>query len=284
MNLLPLMLLAVMPARAQAPWQISASSVATFAAESVVVYRGVPPALRADKDSSSTNDIVVVDVTEKDGAWSWTLLPLSTGTVSFSARYKGAGGQSVASPPVSFKIVEAALPDNADVADIKEPLRARPALWPFFLAAALLWAAWYAWKRWKARAAPSGRDVSVIAVPPETVASRAISELRASGLWESDQAAYYLRLTDILRSYLEARYGEPVTAMTSAEVERVVKARAQDLQIGGSVRELLARADLVKFAKAKPAPDEGPRDADLALSVVAATTPRDYGSKEEPAR
>jgi hypothetical protein len=276
-----LLLMSALPARAQTPWQISSSSVATLAAESVVVYRGVPPALRADKDSSSTNDIVVVDVSEKDGLWSWTLLPLSTGAVSFSAKYKGADGQSVASPSVSFKVVEAALPDNADIADIREPLRARPALWPFFLALALLAAAWYAWKRWKARVAPSGRNVSVIALPPEAVATRAISELRASGLWENDQAAYYLRLTDILRAYLEARYGEPVTAMTSAEVERVVKARAQDLQIGGSVRELLTRADLVKFAKAKPSPDEGPRDADLALSVVAATTPREYGAKEE---
>jgi len=274
-------MLSVTPARAQGEWQISASSVATFAAEAVVVYRGVPPALRADKDSSSTNDIVVVKIEENDGLSTWTLLPLSTGTVSFSAKYKGAGGQLVAAPSVSFKVVEAALPDNADIADIKGPLHARPALWPWLLAAALLLAAWYAWKRWKARASAVPAQSAVPAVPPETVAARAISELRVSGLWENDQAAYYLRLTDILRAYLEARYGEPVTAMTSAEVERVVKFRAQDLQIGGNVRELLSRADLVKFAKAKSAPEEGPRDADLALNVIEATTPRDYASKGE---
>ena len=106
-------------------------------------------------------------------------------------------------------------------------------------------------------------------------------DLRASGLWETDQAGYYLRLTGILRAYLEARYDEPVTAMTSVEVERLVKARAQNLQIGGGVRELLTRADLVKFAKGKPGPEEGPRDADLALSLIKATTPRDFTVKEK---
>ena len=129
--------------------------------------------------------------------------------------------------------------------------------------------------RWQARRrAPDGTPLSVTPVlPPEEVAARAISKLRASGLWENDQAAYYLRLTEILRAYLEARYGEPVTAMTSAEVSRLVKARAQDLQIGGRVRELLTRADLVKFAKAKPGPEEGSHDADLALDLIKATTP-----------
>ena len=117
------------------------------------------------------------------------------------------------------------------------------------------------------------------APPPEEVAAQAISALRASGLWEKDQAAYYLRLTGILRAYLEARYGEPVTAMTSVEVERLVKARAQNLQIGGEVRELLTRADLVKFAKARPGVEEGPRDADLALGLIKATTPRNYSTE-----
>ena len=55
----------------------------------------------------------------------------------------------------------------------------------------------------------------------------------------------------------------------------------QALQLGGDVRELLSRADLVKFAKAKPAPDEGSRDADLALGLIRATTPREYPPAEK---
>lgn len=264
-------------------WQVSASSVAVLAAESVVVYRGAPAGLKADAAGSTTADVVVVDAAEKDGAWSWTLLPLSTGALSFVARFVSPDGGAVAAPPAVFSVTVAKLPDDADISDIKAPIKARPALWPWLLAAALAWAAWRGWKRWKARRrAPDGTPLDAApALPPEEAAARAIAELRASGLWESDQAAYYLRLTDILRAYLEARYGKPVTAMTSVEVERLVKARAQDLRIGGSVRELLTRADLVKFAKAKPGPEEGPRDADLALDVIQATTPKVYAAKEK---
>lgn len=282
--LLPLMPFAAVPAFAQQPqWQVSASSVAVVAAESVVVYRGAPGGLTADAVGSSTHDIVVVNAVEKDGLWSWTLLPLSTGTLSFIANFKSPDGRSVTAPPATFAVTVAPLPDDEDISDIKGPLKARPALWPWLLAAALAWGAWLAWKRWRSRrVAPDGSPLAPAPIlPPEEIAARDIAALRSSGLWENDQAAYYLRLTDILRAYLEARYGQPVTAMTSVEVERLVKARAQDLQIGGGVRELLTRADLVKFAKAKPSPDEGPRDADLALGLIKATTPKVYAAKEK---
>lgn len=267
----------------QGAWQVSSSSVAVLAAESVVVYRGAPGGLKADAVGSSTNDIVVVNAVEKDGLWTWTLLPLSTGPLSFIANFKAPDGGSVAAPPATFAVTVAPLPDEEDISDIKGPIKARMALWPVLLAAALLYAAWRGWKWWKSRRlAPDGTPLSAAPVlPPEEIAALAIAELRTSGLWENDQAAYYLRLTDILRAYLEARYGQPVTAMTSVEVERLVKARAQDLQIGGGVRELLTRADLVKFAKAKPGPEEGPRDADLALGLIKATTPRVYAAKEK---
>lgn len=284
MRYLPLVLLFGMPAFAQqASWQVSASSVAVLAAESVVVYRGAPAGSNADTVGSNTSDIVVVDAVEKDGLWSWTLLPLSTGPLSFVANFKSPDGSVVAAPPAVFSVTIAKLPDDEDISDIKGPIKARPALWPWLLAAALAWAAWRGWKRWKARrTAPDGSPIAAAPVlPPEEVAALAIAELRSSGLWENDQAAYYLRLTDILRVYLEARYGQPVTAMTSVEVERLVKARAKDLQVGGGVRELLSRADLVKFAKAKPGPEEGPRDADLALGLIKATTPPVYSGKEK---
>lgn len=275
----------VIPVSAQTgPWNISSSSVAVVAAESVFVYRGAPAGLKADAAGSSTSDVIVVKAEEKDGAWSWSLLPLSTGPISFTARYLAADGSFITAPSVSFAVTSTGLADEEDISDIKEPLKARPALWPWLLAAVLGSLAWYGWRRWKnRRLAPDGTPIPTEpALPPEIVAERAIAELRGSGLWETDQIAYYARLTDILRQYLESRYGQPVTAMTSVEVERLVKARAQSLQTGGAVRELLSRADLVKFAKAQPGAKEGPEDADLALAVIKATTPRDLASQEKP--
>ena len=276
------LLLALSASAQPISWRVSASSVAVLAADSVVVYHGAPAGLKADASGSNTADIIVVNAVEKDGQWSWTLLPLSTGTLTFVARFLTSDGKVVSVPPVSFLIREAELAKEAGIADIKGPLKARIALWPFLVALILATSVWYAWKRWKSRLQVSiPAQGNIPAVPPETVAAQAIAVLRASGLWESDQAAYYLRLTDILRTYLEARYGEPVTAMTSVEVSRLVKFRSQDLQIGGQVRELLTRADLVKFAQVKPGPDEGSTDADLALHLIKATTTRDYAAKVE---
>lgn len=283
MKSLALTLLLALPAAAQeGAWTVAASSVAVLTGETSVVYRGAPAGLKADVEGSNSDDFAVVHAFEKDGAWSWTVLPISTGTRSFVARFVAADGKSVVAPPATFVVSESALSDEADIADIKEPIRARPALWPWLLAAALLGAAWYGWKRWKARRlAPDGAPIPVAPLlPPEEIAARAIAKLRTSGLWENDQAAYYLNLTDILRAYLEARYGQPVTAMTSVEVERLVKARAQDLQVGGKVRELLSRADLVKFAKGRPGAEEGAKDADMALELIAATTPKAAPAKE----
>ncbi|HEX4047786.1 MAG TPA: hypothetical protein VH309_08130, partial [Elusimicrobiota bacterium] len=77
-----------------------------------------------------------------------------------------------------------------------------------------------------------------------------------------------------LRVYLEARYGEPATAMTSVEVARLVKSKQPDLKASAIARELLQRADLVKFARIKPGPDDGPNDSRSVLDLVRTTTPR----------
>ena len=282
MIIFPLMF-AVSAFAQQGSWQISSSSVAVLAAETEVVYRGAPPGLKADPSASMTGDFAVVKAEEKDGAWIWTILPLSTGTVSFTARYQTADGKALEATPVPLHIGEIKLPADAEILDIKPPLKAWPALWPWLLAAALGYAAWRAWKRWKGRPlGPEGNPLALApSLPPEAIAAEAIATLLASGLWESDQAAYYLRLTEILRIYLEARYNKPVTAMTSVEVARLVKTRAHDLRVGGSVRELLNRADLVKFARAKSAPEEGRRDAALALDVIKSTTPQDLAAPKE---
>lgn len=274
MTAAPLVLFAA-AAAAAAGWSVEGSSTAIVASETSAVWRGGPAGLSADEAGSAGGDFAVVSATEKDGAWTWTVLPLSTGTLSFTPRFKTAAGQELAGEPLKLEVADAQLPPDAEPADIKPPAKAFPALWPWALAAALAWAAWKARERWRARARPGGPAAPPApALPPETAASEAIASLRASGLWEKDQAGYYLRLTAILREYLEARYGVPVTAMTSAEAARLVRDRSGDLKLGASARDLLERADLVKFARVRPAADEGPRDADAALAIVAATTPR----------
>jgi hypothetical protein len=276
-----LVLSAPLSGAADVAWTVSGDTAALVGAEARLVYRPAVPlgaALVPDPLASATTGFAIVKVEAgADGGWTWTVLPLDAGRLSFVARWKLDGGDAAA-PPATLAVRAPEMPKDAEISDIKSPLAARRAWWPWLLAAALGAAAWEAWRRWKARPRAAGGLLAPVepSLPPEVAAERALAELAASQLWErGEHAAYYLRLTDILRAYLEARYAEPASAMTSVEVARLVKDKEPDLKAAAIVRELLSRADLVKFARIKPSPDEGPRDAGLVREVVLATTPRD---------
>lgn len=274
-----LILILAAPARAADPaWTIAAATQALVGEETVVGYRtSIPPGARLECDalSASTTDFVVVRAgfDPKASAWTWTLLPLREGRLSFAARWN-LDGRPLQAPDVELSVVTPDQQPEADLRDIKPPREARPALWPWLLAGLLAAGSWLAWRRWRSRLAPPKPPVPAAPPPsPEQAALLALAQLAASGLWErGEHATYYLRLTDILREYLQARYGEPATAMTSAEVSRLVRSRRADLSLSASVRDVLTRADLVKFARLKPARNEGPRDADMVAALVRATT------------
>lgn len=269
---------AAAPPAAEPSWTVSAATAATLGAEFTAVYRLAPSGggLAPDALASQTTAFAIVSAAVRpDGSWAWTLLPLDAGRLSFTARWTR-DGRPLAAPPLTVSVAEPSLPADADVRDIKPPRPAAAARWPWLPAGALALAAWAAWRAWRnrTRRPGGGADAGGPPPPPEAAAERAVAALAASGLWErGEHAAYYLRLTGILREYLEARYGEPATAMTSAEAARLVKSRAPDLRAAASAREVLERADLVKFARLKAGPEDGPRDAEAVLALTRATTP-----------
>ncbi len=281
MNAAILPLLALLSACARAAslsWSVSPATAATLGAETVFVYRADPaPAdLKPDALASGTTDFAVVGVDRRaDGSWAWTVLPLNLGKLEFVARWT-ARGAALAAPPARVAVDAPKIAADADIADIKGPLRAPRPWWPWLAAAAAAALAYAAWRRWKNRPAHGPETPAAPALSPEQAAEIALSELEASGLWErGDYAAFYLRLTEAMRAYLEARYGQPATAMTSPEVARLIKARAENLALAASAREVLARADLVKFARIAPGSAEGPEDLARTRELVRATTPRD---------
>ena len=284
------LMLAGNAAAANVSWTVAGDTSALVGSEARITYRPAVSPLGAKLEpdvlaSASTTFAIVKAEAEKDGSWTWTVLPLDEGMLSFVSRWK-LDGQDAAAPPVALATRAPAVAKDADIADIKGPLSARRAWWPWLLAAALGALAWEAYRRWKARPVAEGGEAAPAEPPvsPEDAAEHALAALAAEGLWErGEHAAYYLRLTEILRVYLEARYDEPATAMTSVEVARLVKAKQPDLKASAVVRELLQRADLVKFARIKPDPDDGPNDARSVLDIVRATTPNASVPAGEPA-
>ncbi len=94
--------------------------------------------------------------------------------------------------------------------------------------------------------------------PAHIIAMRMLDKLKAEKLWQRGEIkVYYSRLTAILRNYIEKQYNIPAMEQTTDEI--IVEFEEQELLDAGDVgllKEILQPADLVKFAKADPLPDE----------------------------
>ena len=105
-------------------------------------------------------------------------------------------------------------------------------------------------------------------LPPHEIALRKLNELAGKKLWQKGEIkAYYTEITEIIREYIEYRFDSPALESTTDEIVQSLQYRLVDsiLQL---LRILLQIADLVKFAKADPMPDENERVMRDALSFV----------------
>lgn len=100
--------------------------------------------------------------------------------------------------------------------------------------------------------------------PAYIVAIRELDRIKSEKIWQKGKLKrYYSEVTEVLRVYIEDRFGIPAMEQTSDEtIEsfRVNKKLLTD-KLSLNLSQILKMADLVKFAKYKPLPD----DDDLAL-------------------
>ena len=93
--------------------------------------------------------------------------------------------------------------------------------------------------------------------PPHIVALNKLEELRLAKLWQAGKVKeYHSTITDIMREYLERRYGFNAMEMTTDEIFDELKTRPVNDQAYGKLKNAFELADLVKFAKANPTPLE----------------------------
>jgi hypothetical protein len=94
------------------------------------------------------------------------------------------------------------------------------------------------------------------------VAYEQLAMLKEKRLWQQGKVKeYHSELTDILRRYIEDRFGLMALEETTGEILEGLHRMKLLPRIIGDVSEVLVRADLVKFAKHKP--EIGEHDASL---------------------
>lgn len=90
-------------------------------------------------------------------------------------------------------------------------------------------------------------------LPPHVRAVKSLDKIKAEKLWQQDRyKEFYTQLTDVLRRYIQERYGVNSLEMTSDEILTIIRKKAEDDSVYENLKQVLTVSDLVKFAKYKP--------------------------------
>lgn len=145
--------------------------------------------------------------------------------------------------------------------------------WVALLVALLAVGGWWAWKRYR-------KEGTILSPKPELpahiVALQRLERLKKLKLWQSGQEKeFYTKLTDILRSYLDKRFGIKAMEMTTGQIMDKLAEDSSMRESRQMMRQVLDMADFVKFAMARPLPDDNVKAFDNAVAFVEATKPVD---------
>lgn len=108
-----------------------------------------------------------------------------------------------------------------------------------------------------------------------------LDKLKAEKIWQQGREKdFYSRLTDILRTYIYEREDINAMEMTSGEILNEIRKTTDVESVYENLRQILSTADLVKFAKYKPYPDENDLSMVNAFFFVNQTREPDPVAKE----
>jgi hypothetical protein len=179
--------------------------------------------------------------------------------------------------------VESVLPAaGADTADIR-PLKAAVELpgrrrWGWLVAALLallLAVAVILIVRRRHRRAPVIQAAIQDSRPADVIALEALAVLKREELARAGRVKeHYIRLTDIVRPYLERRFGVPALDLTTGEILLAMARAGGETTAMLELKRLLEEADLVKFARLAPPAALAEGAVDRAGDFVRATALR----------
>jgi hypothetical protein len=113
-----------------------------------------------------------------------------------------------------------------------------------------------------------------IKLPPHVKAIQALDEIKTQKLWQQGkEKEYHSHVSDILRKYIEERFLIYAIEMTSGETLQKMRGVSETDFVYNNMEQILLLADLVKFAKYHPLPEENELSIMNAYLFVNSTTP-----------
>ena len=193
--------------------------------------------------------------------------------------------QTLLSDPFRIGVESVGLDESGDIREIKAPLSIARNWWallPWLLLVAALGAgALYLHRRMQARPAAEIAKPRTPPRPHHLVALEALDELERSSLLERGQVKrWHVRVSEIIRAYVEGQLEVAALEMTTGEVVSGLRTAALGERITDAFHRFLARCDLVKFAKLRPGADASRELLGAARSLVEMTSGSGRGDEE----
>ncbi|MDE6190606.1 MAG: cell wall anchor protein [Muribaculum sp.] len=203
-----------------------------------------------------------------------------------------AGNDTFTSNALALKVMPVAVDSMATIHDYAGVAKPNTRIWDYlpdfiveywwiFLIVLLLAAALFVWLRYiKGKKAiplvPKKKPV-----PPYEVAMQALNRLKSEKLCENGhEKEYYTRLTEILRIYLDKRFGINAMEMTSTQIMQQLRSNDDTKTSAPVMKQILEMADFVKFAKVRPLPDDNQKAFTNAVTFVENTRPVEQPAAE----
>jgi hypothetical protein len=108
---------------------------------------------------------------------------------------------------------------------------------------------------------------------PDVLAVKELEQLRAEKPWMQNRVKYfYIRISEVLRVYIEHRFKVPALERTTDEILESLKDTSCSASEISRLASVLKLADLVKFAKVLPEHNESELQIDAAVGFVVETS------------
>ena len=179
--------------------------------------------------------------------------------------------------PFRIGVVSVGLDESGDLRDIRGPLSIPRSWWfvpPLLLIAVAMGAgAYYLHRRRRGRPAAAPPVPRSPPRPFHVIALEALRGLENSSLLEQGRVKeYHIRVSEIIREYVEGQMEVPALELTTREVVEGMRRAAIGAAITEKFRTFLDRCDLVKFAKLRPGADDSREVMGWARELVGVTS------------
>jgi len=196
----------------------------------------------------------------------------------------------IESNPFSIEVLTIDIDEDADIYDIK-PIKIMRAslkeILTYFIPIVLLLAliGWFLYRRFTKKNKPVPESIwDNEEIPAHIAAISSLERLRNKKLWQAGKIKqYHSELTFILRMFIEKRFAVNALEMTTSEICVELPKHIQLPQPVGQLEEVLRVADLVKFAKLQPLPNENEKSLEQAIEFVKANVPPKEENEDDDA-